>query len=261
MPKDLYPEAGDFILGTAQSIFKQGAFITLDEYQGKKGMLHISEISPKWVRNIRDYVKEGQKVVLKVLRVNPERGHIDLSLRRVNDAQRKVKLQEVKQTQRAENLLKIITKELEIPREELEKELAIKLEKKFSGLYEGIESIAANNELIKELKLPKKWESPLLEIINNNVKAPWVEITGYAELKSYQPNGVDIIRESLKQIQSYAKSGIGISYVSPPIYRVKVKASAYKEAEKILHDSISRGIIHIKKKGGEGELHRNLEKK
>ncbi|HIE33962.1 MAG TPA: S1 RNA-binding domain-containing protein, partial [Candidatus Altiarchaeales archaeon] len=91
-----YPEPGELVIATVQNIFKQGAFVTLDEYGNKRGMLHLSEISLKWVRNIRNYVKEGQKVVLLVLRVNPERGHIDLSLRRVSDAQRKAKLQEVK---------------------------------------------------------------------------------------------------------------------------------------------------------------------
>lgn len=96
----MFPKEGEFVLGTVQSLFKQGAFITLDEYKGQRGMLHLSEISLKWVRNIRDYVKEGQKVVLLVLRVDPSRGHIDLSLRRVNEAQKKQKLQDVKQEQR-----------------------------------------------------------------------------------------------------------------------------------------------------------------
>ena len=100
-PENRYPEAGEYVIGTVDSIFKQGAFITLDEYLGKKGMLPLSEISLKWVRNIRDYVREGQKVVLLVLGVNPERGHIDLSLRRVVDAKRKEKLQQVKQLQRS----------------------------------------------------------------------------------------------------------------------------------------------------------------
>ncbi len=46
-----------------------------------EGLLHVSEISSSWIRNIRDFVREGQKMVLKVLRVDLEKGHIDLSLR------------------------------------------------------------------------------------------------------------------------------------------------------------------------------------
>ena len=64
MSKEEYPEQGELVLGTVKSIFNQGAFIDLDEYTGRRGMLHISEITLKWVRNIRDYVKENQKVVL-----------------------------------------------------------------------------------------------------------------------------------------------------------------------------------------------------
>jgi len=35
-PDNRYPEAGEYVIGTVDSIFKQGAFITLDEYNGKK---------------------------------------------------------------------------------------------------------------------------------------------------------------------------------------------------------------------------------
>ena len=106
-----FPEDGELVLGTVDSIFKQGAFISLDEYSDRRGLLHLSEISLKWVRNIRDYLREGQKVVLFVLKVDPSRGHIDLSLRRVNDAKRKEKLQEVKQRQRSQKLFELLAQE------------------------------------------------------------------------------------------------------------------------------------------------------
>ena len=58
------------------------------------GLLHLSEISRSWIRNIRDYVREKQKMSLKVLRVDHEKGYIDLSLRRVikRESIEKVKL-------------------------------------------------------------------------------------------------------------------------------------------------------------------------
>ena len=68
-----WPEVGDLVVATVRRIVDYGAYVHLDEY-GKEGLLHISEISSSWVRNIRDHVREGQKVVLKVLRVNPEKG-------------------------------------------------------------------------------------------------------------------------------------------------------------------------------------------
>ena len=89
--KQGFPEESELVMCTVSNIQYHSVFADLDEY-GRQGMIHISEISPGRIRNIRDYVKEGKKIVCKVLRVNSERGHIDLSLRRVNEAQRKNKI-------------------------------------------------------------------------------------------------------------------------------------------------------------------------
>ena len=40
---------------------------------GKEAFIHISEVSSGWVKNIRDYVRENQKIVARVLRVNPKK--------------------------------------------------------------------------------------------------------------------------------------------------------------------------------------------
>ena len=77
-----WPEVGDLVIVTVNRITDYGAYVTLDEY-GKEGLLHVSEVASSWVRNIRDFVREGQKTVLKVLRVDTEKGHVDISLRRV----------------------------------------------------------------------------------------------------------------------------------------------------------------------------------
>ena len=78
-----WPEVGDLVVATVQRIVGYGAYVTLDEYEDKEGLLHISEISSSWVRNIRNHVRERQKVVLQVLRVDAAHGQVDLSLRRV----------------------------------------------------------------------------------------------------------------------------------------------------------------------------------
>ena len=91
----LLPEIGEFVVVTIIRIMPYGAYAALDEYDDVEGLLHISEISSRWVKNIRDHVRERQKVVLKVLRVDSEKRHIDLSLRRVNEREKREKLLDV----------------------------------------------------------------------------------------------------------------------------------------------------------------------
>jgi translation initiation factor 2 subunit 1 len=258
----MFPNEGEFVLGTVQSIFKQGAFITLDEYVGKRGMLPLSEISLKWVRNIRDYVKEGQKVVLLVLKVDQERGHIDLSLRRVNDAQRKQKLQDVKQEQRAKKIIELIASELKAKPDEVFEKVNAELGKDYLSLYKALEAVSINPALVEKLKLPDKWKTVISEIAGKSIKPPFVEITGFVELHSYEPNGIDVIKKSLEKIAQYkSEAELSVSYISAPIYRLHVRARDYKTAEKVLQQSSGIGIAYIQEKRGVGEFHRELEKK
>ena len=72
-------EAGMILEGKVTSIAGFGAFIALPE--GRTGMVHISEISPSFVRDIRDFLSEGQTVEVMVLNVG-ENGKIALSIKR-----------------------------------------------------------------------------------------------------------------------------------------------------------------------------------
>ncbi len=250
-----YPEVGEFIIGTVKNIFKQGAFIELDEYSGARGMLPLSEISLKWVRNIRDYVKENQKVVLLVLNVNQQRGHIDLSLRRVSDSQRKKKLQEVKQAQRARKLLEYLGEELKVSAGEINEKITNELVKEYGDAYSGLEAIASDENNADKLKIPAKWRPKLLEIIRKSIKPPEVEITGLLKLQSYAPNGVDVIKQAIKQMENFKSNcSINVSYYSAPNYRVVCKGPDYKSVERAIEGSTDLALEYIKKSKGEGEF-------
>ncbi len=107
------PEEDELVLCTVTAVHGHSVFAKLDEY-GKTGMIHISEVSPGRIRNIRDYVVEGKKIVCKVLRIDKVKGHIDLSLRRVNAGQKKNKTNEIKQEQKELSLSNSLNKPLYI---------------------------------------------------------------------------------------------------------------------------------------------------
>ena len=73
-------EVGAILEGKVTGITKFGAFVELPE--GKTGMVHISEVAPTFVKEIKDYVKENQIVKVKILGITPE-GKISLSMKRV----------------------------------------------------------------------------------------------------------------------------------------------------------------------------------
>jgi translation initiation factor 2 subunit 1 len=69
MPKaSEFPEEGELVVCTVQNVKNFGAFVTLDEYGNKEGFIHVRDVATGWVKYIRDYVREGQKIVTKVKR-------------------------------------------------------------------------------------------------------------------------------------------------------------------------------------------------
>ena len=73
---------GSIITGSITGIEKYGAFLSLDEYY--KGLIHISEISKKYVRNISDYLNVGDTIKAKVIDVDNETFHVKLSIKDIN---------------------------------------------------------------------------------------------------------------------------------------------------------------------------------
>ncbi|MBA2875591.1 S1 domain-containing post-transcriptional regulator GSP13 [Thermaerobacillus caldiproteolyticus] len=74
-------EVGRIVKGKVTGIQPYGAFVALDgEIQG---LVHISEISREFVRDIHDYVKVGDEVTVKVLAVDKEAKRASLSMRAV----------------------------------------------------------------------------------------------------------------------------------------------------------------------------------
>jgi len=73
-------EVGAIIEGEVTGITNFGAFMQLPE--GKVGLVHISEVSTAYVRDVHDFLKEHQKVMVKVLSID-EHGKIGLSIKRV----------------------------------------------------------------------------------------------------------------------------------------------------------------------------------
>ena len=75
-------EKGRIIKGTISGIESYGAFVTLDEFY--TGLIHISEISDKYIKNPRDIVSVGDIVKVKILNVDLEKQKVALSMKGIN---------------------------------------------------------------------------------------------------------------------------------------------------------------------------------
>jgi translation initiation factor 2 subunit 1 len=253
--QNTFPEVGDLVVATVNKVEDYGAYVKLDEYAGIEGLVHISEISTTWVRNIRDHAREGQKLVLKVLRVNPQRNQIDLSLRRVTGREKSEKMLEWKKERKAEAILKSAAEKLKKPEDDAESIRDTILEK-FGGLYDPLEeAIDEGPEALVKAGLSEEWAQAIAEIAKGKIRLERSKVRGTIAVSCHKPGGLEIIRQTLmgaKKIRRPRGSEIKIYTVGSPKYRVEIEAGSFEAAEKALNSVMDDILESIKKAGGEG---------
>jgi len=256
----VFPEVGEFVVATVVKVTDYGAYVNLDEYENMEGLLHISEISSSWVKNIHDYVHEREKLVLKVLRVDVDKAHIDLSLRRVNKKEKQEKMLEWKKRRKAESIFEFASRKLGIDPKTFTKQAMSIFEEKFNSAYAGLEEVVEKGEEVaSRLKIPKDWAEAIFEVAQQRIKLPTVRIKGNLKLTCDKPDGIDLIKKILigcKTLRKPRKVKVDVYTVGAPAYVIEVTAKNYKEAEKMLQEIASFALKESKDYGCEGEFKR-----
>ena len=246
-----WPKTGDYVIITVNSINPNSVFADLDEYPRKRGMIHISEASTKWVQDLRQHFKVGQKGVAKVIAVDVHRGHISLSLKRVKPTSKRDKTAEWKNEKKAINLMSFVAKELSMPKEEIETKASRILQERFDLVYPGFEIAATDGagELV-DMGIDKKIAEKMEEIAKKNIKPKEVEIKGILKITVFSSNGVETIKDALKT----GKKNIIITYSSSPKYLFTAKGKDFPSLEKEVSAVTENIIEKIQKAGGNAEF-------
>ena len=256
--KPEWPEVGDLVIATIETVTDYGAYAKLDEYN-KRGLLHVSEISSSWIRNIRDFVREGQKMVLKVLRVDTEKGHIDLSLRRVTKREKIEKIKSWKKDRKAEALLREVAEKVGLSDEEVYGKAGVLVEEKY-GLYEGFEKVVKEGpEVLTKIGVPENLAEAFAEVAEERIHVKMVRVKGIIEVRCMKPNGVKIIKDSFlnaKKAEKTKDADVRFYVVAAPKYSVEVLAENYRCAEEVLQKVAQSVISNVVKAGGQGTFRR-----
>jgi len=261
MIKKDYPDEGELVVGTVVKVQNFGAFVSLDEYPNREGFIHIAEVATGWVKRIRKHIKEKQKVVCKVMNVDKSKDHVDLSLKRVNEHQKREKIQIWKNAQKSERLMDMLSKNLGKTVEQCYKEFGNDLIKKYGTLYAAFEECAYDVNTLKNDGFKGDWLKDFETIAKDNISVPFVEIKGYIVINSWLPDGINYINTALANAEKsqFEDVTIQIKYIAAPQYMITVKAPDYKIAEDEMKKAVERAGGYIKKYNGECEFRRKTE--
>ncbi len=242
------PEIDEIVICTVKKILYHSVFVSLDVYENVEGMVHISEIAPGRIRNLRDYVVEGKKIVCKVLNINSQ-GNIDLSLRRVPMTQSIAKLSSYKQEEKAEKLLEQIAKDLKMDLKKAYEEVGYRAIELYGGLYPFFQAMVDNGkEVIDDLKANPKLSEALFNTVKEKIKPIEVNVSGILNLRSFNGAGVDDIKKILLKTE---EENVKVQYLGAPKYKLEVTSTNFKTAENVLKNALDNAMNMAKKSGCE----------
>ncbi|MEM4281662.1 MAG: S1 RNA-binding domain-containing protein [Candidatus Caldarchaeum sp.] len=247
------PELGELVIGKITSVRDYGAYVEVEEYPGYEGFVHVSEVSLKWVLNIREHLKEGQRTVLKIIRVNPQTFQIDLSIRRVSQKERIEKLLEVKKKAKVAKVLKVLEDASGLRAVET-------LLAKFPDpvqLYEVFEKIAVGEQVESFLQgLSKAEADALKKAVEQEIKVREFEVKVDVILRCDGPKGVEAIRLAAEKAEQVAAGGehVEIKTKGAPVYSLHVKASSRERASELVSQALQACRAVMAEYGGVAQL-------
>ena len=145
-------------------------------------------------------------MVLKVLRVDVEKGHIDLSLRRVTKRERIEKIKSWKKDRKGEALLHAVAEKTGLPIHEVYQKAGVILEEKY-GLYEGFEKVVKEGiDVLTKLEIPEDLAKVIAQVAEERIKIKTVKVRGVIEVRCMKPNGVKCIQEAFSEAKKAQKA-------------------------------------------------------
>jgi len=250
------PEAGDLVVGVVKRIERYGAYIDLLEYPGWGGLVHISEISLKWVRNIKDYLRENQREIFKVLRVDKASRQVDVSLRRVSQKEREWKILEWKRKQKVRRILSILAERSGKPEEEFRKKIVEPALKRNLSLYDVFLEVVEKDKFPKWMRLDEDEARLLIQLVKQEIKIKRATVKKTLFMSVPLGNGVEVIKKAAERgLQIARKDGaVSITTVGAPKYLLRVEAEDEEKAKQLIDKISSECIKIIREAGGRAEL-------
>jgi translation initiation factor 2 subunit 1 len=244
------PRVGELVIASINKVMRFGAYCKLPEYNNLEVFLPIREVSSGWIKNIREFIHEGQTVVCEAVFFDKERNTIDISLKRVTAKKSKDRIRAYNLEKRLAALFLQAAKEAgeQANREALAQAAIVE----FSTYTKLIENAKNNTEEFKKSTMPKKLKAAILKVLEANIKEKKFVVAYIVTLSTYNTLTGNT---ELKGILSGIKNlGIDIRYISAPKYRLISEGKDYVDAEKkisnaeaIIKEKLKKGVFSIEK--------------
>jgi translation initiation factor 2 subunit 1 len=244
------PRTGELVIAQVSKITQFGAYCRLPEYDNLEVFMPIREVSSGWIKNIREFIHEGQNLVCKVVFFDKDRNTIDISLKKVAPKETKDKIGAYNLEKRLAALFQQALRQAdEQDRKDVATTEAIT---EFSNYTNLFQHAASNSEQFENSKMSKKLKKSIQDAIAANKKEKKYIVSYIATISTYNTkSGASELREVLGGIQ---KGGIEVSYISAPKYRFMAEGKDFNDAEgkikiaeQVVTSKLKKGVFKLEK--------------
>ncbi len=249
----IFPRRGELVVATVKEIVGHGAYLHIEDYN-IEGYLPITEVSTKFVRDIEDVIKEGQKIVVKVIRIDKFTKSVDVSYKDVSETEKNKILRLWKRNQRGIRIIKEAEKHLK------EKGININLEEKLEPIidreqtvYDALENIMLNPGLLDEVGL-SNIKNDLIEFFSKKIHLKKYFYEAVISVSSIRRGGVYRIKEALGQLDKELASATKLEnteivLIGSPRYRLTTWSYKPETIKKKVIPTVNQVVKKLGKKG------------
>ncbi|RKO95758.1 hypothetical protein CXG81DRAFT_9584 [Caulochytrium protostelioides] len=232
MYEEPFPEKESLVMVNVRQIAEMGAYVHLLEYNNIEGMILLSELSRRRIRSIQKLIRVGRNEVVVVLRVDKEKGYIDLSKRRVSPEDVAKCEERYNKSKAVHSIMRHVAEKCHVKLEDIYVEFGWPLYRQHQHAYDAFKTAITDPEKVfAQFNLRPDIYSELVSNIRRRLMPQPIKIRADIEVTCYGYEGIDCIKAALEagEACSTADVPIKIRLVAPPLY-VMVTNSLDKNA-------------------------------
>jgi len=254
-----YPEIDDVVMVNVRSIADMGAYVHLLEYNNIEGMILLSELSRRRIRSINKLIRVGRTEPVVVIRVDKDKGYIDLSKRRVSKEDIERCTEKYSKAKAVNSIVRHVAEILGLKTddelEDLYKKTAWYFEtksKKQGTAYDYFKQSVADPSLLNDLGLDEKTKQVLVENIQRKLTQQAVKIRADFECSCFTYEGIDAVKDALRAgiAVGNPEIPIRINLIAPPVYVMTCSTPERTEGLALLNEGCKVVEEKIKSSGG-----------
>jgi len=254
-----YPEIDEVVMVNVRSIADMGAYVHLLEYNNIEGMILLSELSRRRIRSINKLIRVGRTEPVVVIRVDKDKGYIDLSKRRVSKEDIERCTEKFSKAKAVNSIVRHVAQILGYKTEEELEELYAKtawhFEKKTKvqgSAYDYFKQSVTDPSLLDECGLDDNTKKVLIENIHRKLTQNNVKIRADFECSCFTYEGIDAVKDALRagMCVGTEEIPIRINLIAPPVYVMTCSTPEKAEGLALLTKGCQVVEEKIKKVGG-----------